>query len=225
MTGGPKGTTAAALVDSVLSRMTLEEKLGQLTQPGGPDNSTGPAARAGTESDIRAGRIGSFLGVQGASYTRELQRIAVEQSRLHIPLLFAADIIHGFRTIFPVPLAEAFSWDPQTVERSARIAAVEATAHGVHWTYAPMVDIARDPRWGREVEGAGEDPYLGSAMAAAKVRGFQGRDLSADSTLLATAKHYVAYGAAEGGRDYNTADISERTLQEIYLPPFEAAVH
>jgi beta-glucosidase len=211
-------------LDSLLARMTLEEKLGQLNQPGGPGNDTGPAARAGTEADIRAGRIGSFLGVSGAAETRELQRVAVEQTRLGIPLLFANDVIHGFRTIFPVPLAEASSWDPAAVERSARIAATEATASGVTWTYAPMVDIARDPRWGRVVEGSGEDPYLGAAMAAARVRGFQGADLAADNTLLATAKHFAAYGAAEGGRDYNTADVSQRTLYETYLPPFEAAV-
>jgi beta-glucosidase len=211
-------------VDSLLARMTLEEKLGQLTQLVAPGNATGPGARAGTEADVRAGLVGSFLGVRGAAATRELQRVAVEQSRLGTPLLFADDVIHGFRTIFPVPLAEASSWDPVAVERSARIAAVEATAHGVQWTYAPMVDIARDPRWGRVVEGSGEDPYLGSMMAAARVRGFQGSDLSADSTLLATAKHFVAYGAAEGGRDYNSADISEPTLYEIYLPPFRAAV-
>ena len=146
------------------------------------------------------------------------------ESRLRIPLLFGNDVIHGFRTIFPVPLAEAASFDPAAVEHSARIAAIEATASGVTWTYAPMVDIARDPRWGRMVEGSGEDPYLGAAMAAARVRGFQGTDLSADNTLLATAKHFVAYGAAEGGRDYNAADVSERTLYETYLPPFEAAV-
>jgi beta-glucosidase len=211
-------------LDSLLGRMTLEEKLGQLNQPGGPGNDTGPAARAGTEADIRAGRIGSFLGVNGADETRRLQRLAVEQSRLGIPLLFGNDVIHGFRTIFPVPLAEASSWDPAAVERAARVAAIEATASGVTWTYAPMVDIARDPRWGRVVEGSGEDPYLGAAMAAARVRGFQGTDLGADNTLLATAKHFVAYGAAEGGRDYNTADISQRTLYETYLPPFEAAV-
>lgn len=230
---GPSPVSASApgdtlgmgrLLDSLLARMTLEEKLGQLNQPGGPGNDTGPAARAGSEADIRAGRIGSFLGVSGAAETRRLQRIAVEQSRLGIPLLFGNDVIHGFRTIFPVPLAEASSWDPAAVERSARVAAIEATAGGVTWTYAPMVDIARDPRWGRVVEGSGEDPYLGAAMAAARVRGFQGADLAADNTLLATAKHFVAYGAAEGGRDYNTADVSQRTLYEIYLPPFEAAV-
>ena len=212
--------------------MTLEEKLGQLNQPTGPANETGPAARAGTVADIRAGRIGSFLGVYGAAYTREFQRVAVEESRLRIPLLFAHDVIHGFRTIFPVPLAEASSWDPVAVERSAHIAAIEGTAHGVHWTYAPMVDIGRDPRWGRVVEGSGEDPYLGSVMAAARVRGFQGADstgwseqrLASEETLLATAKHFVAYGAAEGGRDYNIADISPQTLHDIYLPPFRAAV-
>jgi beta-glucosidase len=224
-TPGPADTASIdRFVDSLLARMTLEEKLGQLNQPTGPASNTGPAARAGTDTDIRAGRIGSFLGVRGATNTRELQRVAVEESRLGIPLLFADDVIHGFRTIFPVPLAEASSWDPAAVERSARIAAVEATANGLHWTYAPMVDIARDPRWGRVVEGSGEDPYLGSIMAAARVRGFQGTDLSADSTLLATAKHFAAYGAAEGGRDYNTAEISDRTLYEIYLPPFKAAV-
>jgi beta-glucosidase len=211
-------------LDSLIALMTPEEKLGQLNQPGGPESNTGPAAMVGTEADIRGGRIGSFLSVTGAAHTRRLQEVAVRQSRLGIPLLFAYDVIHGYRTIFPVPLAEAASWDPATVERSARIAADEATAHGVHWTYAPMVDIARDPRWGRVVEGSGEDPFLGSVMAAAKVRGFQGLDLGSDSTLLATAKHFAAYGAAEGGRDYNTAEVSERTLEEIYLPPFRAAV-
>jgi len=218
------GSAMDRFLDSLLARMTLEEKLGQLNQPAGPGSDTGPAARAGTAAEIRAGRIGSFLGVYGAARTRELQRVAVEESRLHIPLLFAHDVIHGFRTIFPVPLAEAASWDPEAVERSARIAAVEATAHGVHWTYAPMVDIARDPRWGRVVEGSGEDPYLGAVMAAARVRGFQGAKLAADNTLLATAKHFAAYGAAEGGRDYNTAELSPHTLHEIYLPPFRAAV-
>lgn len=212
------------MVDSILALMTIEEKLGQLNQPGGPDANTGPAGRAGTEDDIRAGKIGSFLGVRGAAHTRTLQRVAVEQSRLKIPLLFGHDVIHGYRTIFPVPLGEAASWDVDAVERAARIAATEATADGITWTYAPMVDIARDPRWGRIVEGSGEDPYLGSLMAAARVRGFQGKDLAADNTLLATAKHYAAYGAASAGRDYNPADISERTLREIYLPPFEAAV-
>jgi beta-glucosidase len=204
--------------------MTLEEKLGQLEMAPAETNQTGPTVSAGGDKQVGEGRIGSFLGFWGAAATRRMQRVAVEQSRLHIPLLFAHDVIHGWRTVFPVPLAEAASFDPAAVEGAARIAAVEATGYGVHWTFAPMVDIARDPRWGRVVEGSGEDPYLGSVMAAARVRGFQGKDLSAANTMLATAKHFAAYGAAEGGRDYNTADVSERTLWEVYLPPFEAAV-
>ncbi len=211
-------------VDSLLGQMTLEEKLGQLAQYRGEWNNTGPRMPAGKDEDVRAGRVGSFLGIHGAAYTREVQRIAVEESRLGIPLLFAHDVIHGFRTTFPVPLAEASSFNPALAEENARWAALEATAHGLHWTFAPMVDIARDPRWGRIVEGTGEDPYLGSVFAAAKVRGFQGTDLTATHTMLACAKHFAAYGGAEGGRDYNTVDISERTLREIYLPPFHAAV-
>ncbi|HEY0674502.1 MAG TPA: glycoside hydrolase family 3 N-terminal domain-containing protein [Longimicrobiales bacterium] len=220
----PPGDRESALVDALLARMTLEEKAGQLTQAGGEWSNTGPTVPAVTNADIRAGRIGSLIGVHGARVTREAQRVAVEESRLGIPLLLAHDVIHGFRTIFPVSIGEASSWNPAAVEKSARIAAIEATAHGLNWTYAPMVDIARDPRWGRIVEGAGEDPYLGSAMAAARVRGFQGTDLAAHNTMLATAKHFVAYGGAEAGRDYNVVDISERTLHEIYLPPFQAAV-
>jgi beta-glucosidase len=211
-------------VDSVLAGLTLEEKLGQLAQYSGRGTPTGPQVQEGGEAEIRSGRVGSFLGVHGAAYTREMQRIAVEESRARIPLLFAHDVIHGFRTLFPVSLAEAASWDVAAVERAARIGAIEAAAAGLHWTFAPMVDIARDARWGRIVEGAGEDPYLGSAMAAARVRGFQGTDLGDSLTIMATAKHFVAYGAAEAGRDYNTVDISERTLREIYLPPFRAAV-
>jgi beta-glucosidase len=214
---------ASRFVDSLLARMTLEEKLGQLTQLAGRWGDTGPRVSEGGEDEIRNGHVGSFLGVFGAAYTRQMQEIAL-QSRLKVPLLFAHDVIHGFRTIFPVSIAEAASWDPQAVEQAARIAATEATAAGLHWTFAPMVDIARDARWGRIVEGAGEDPYLGSIMAAARVRGFQGTDLSAPNTMLATAKHFVGYGAAEGGRDYNVADISEVTLRDVYLPPFHAAI-
>ena len=214
----------SGLADSLLALMTLEEKLGQLTMAPAQWNQTGPGTAAGGEQQVRDGKLGSFLGFWGAAATRRMQRLAVEESRLGIPLLFAQDVIHGWRTVFPVPLAEAASFDPAAVQHAARIAAIEATAHGIHWTFAPMVDIARDPRWGRVVEGAGEDPHLGSVMAAARVRGFQGTDLSAANTLLATPKHFAAYGAAEGGRDYNTADVSERTLWEVYLPPFEAAV-
>ena len=219
---------ASQFADSVLKLMTLEEKLGQLNQLPGYGTQTGPRAPQGGEKAIRAGAVGSFLNVFGADYTRELQRIAVQESRLKIPLLFAHDVIHGFRTIYPVPIAEAASFDTARAEFSARQSAVEATAHGLHWTFAPMVDIARDARWGRIVEGAGEDPYLGGVMAAARVRGFQGGDgalqLGAADAMLATVKHFAAYGAAEGGRDYNSVELTEHTLWETYLPPYEAAV-
>jgi beta-glucosidase len=211
-------------VDSVLALMTLEEKVGQLMQYSGYQAVTGPGQPVAGDAQIRSAQVGSFLNVHGAENTRRLQRMAVEQTRLKIPLLFAHDVIHGFRTIFPVPLAEAASWDPPAAERAARIAAIEATANGLHWTFAPMVDIARDPRWGRIVEGSGEDPLLGSAFAAARVRGFQGTDLAAPNTMAATVKHFAAYGGAEGGRDYDIVELSEQTLKEIYLPPFYAAV-
>jgi beta-glucosidase len=217
--------SADRLVDSLLSVMTLEEKLGQLNQLSG--NGTGiPGERADSVqlAAVRRGMVGSFLNVLGAAESRRVQRVAVEESRLKIPLLFGLDVIHGFRTTFPIPLGEASSWDTALAARTARVAAIEATAAGVHWTFAPMVDIARDPRWGRIAEGAGEDPLLGSAMAAARVRGFQGDRLTDATSLLACAKHFAAYGAAEGGRDYNIVDISERTLREVYLPPFHAAV-
>jgi beta-glucosidase len=213
-----------AFVDSVLALMTLPEKLGQINQYAGDWGPGGVIVDTAVERKVRTGQVGSFLSVYGAAPTRRLQRVAVEESRMRIPLLFAHDVIHGFRTVFPVPLAEAASWDPDGVRESARIAAAEATAYGIHWTFAPMVDVARDPRWGRIVEGSGEDPYLGSVMAAARVRGFQGADLRAPLSIAATAKHFAAYGAAEGGRDYNVADVSPRTLRETYLPPFRAAV-
>ena len=211
-------------MDSLLALMTVEEKLGQLTQYSGQWSVTGPTVPQGGEEEVAAGRVGSFLNIFGAEPTRRVQRTAVEESRLGIPLLFGHDVVHGFRTIFPTPLAETASWNLDLAERTARIAAREASASGLHWTFAPMVDIARDARWGRIVEGSGEDPHLGSRFAEARVRGFQGTALSADSTVLATAKHFAAYGAAEGGRDYNTVDVSERTLREVYLPPFRAAV-
>jgi beta-glucosidase len=211
-------------VDSVLALMTLEEKAGQLNQIAGHWQNNRPIMPPGSDAEVRAGRIGSFLGIFGAEYTREMQRIATQESRLKIPLLLGHDVIHGFRTIFPLPIAEAASWDLPAVERAARISAIEATAAGLHWTFAPMVDIARDARWGRVVEGSGEDPYLGSVMAVARVRGFQGDDLTLPNTMLATAKHFVAYGAAEAGRDYNTTDVTERVLREVYLPPFQAAI-
>jgi beta-glucosidase len=215
---------AEHFINELIKTMTLEEKCGQLNQIRWNWSEEEENERKRNRINIKKGKVGSFLGVQGVEITRELQRLAVEESRLGIPLMFAQDVIHGWRTIFPVPLAESCSWNPAAVEQSSRIAAIEATAQGLHWTFAPMVDIARDPRWGRIVEGSGEDPYMGSVMAAARVRGFQGDDMGTSNTMLACAKHFCAYGGAEGGRDYNTVDISERTLQEIYLPPFYAAV-
>ena len=203
-------------IESLLQQMTVEEKVGQL--------SLYTSATPQTLELLRQGRVGSLFNVTGAENTNAAQRVAVEQSRLKIPLLFGYDVIHGYRTIFPVPIATASSFDPELIEEVERVAAGEATAGGVKWTFAPMVDITRDPRWGRMVEGAGEDPYLGSVVAAARVRGFQGRHLADPQSLAACVKHFAAYGAAEGGRDYNTVDISEQLLREVYLPPFHAAI-
>jgi beta-glucosidase len=207
-------------INSLLARMTLEEKIGQLQQLDGEANGN---YRPEHLELVRKGLLGSTLNVRGAERSNELQRVAIEQSRLKIPLLFGFDVIHGYRTIFPIPLGEASSWDTVAVERAASIAAREARASGVHWTFAPMVDIARDARWGRIAEGSGEDPYLGAALARARVRGFQGADYSAPDRVVACAKHWAAYGAAEAGRDYNTTDMSENTLRDIYFPPFKAA--
>ena len=209
-------------VDGLLARMTLQEKVGQLQQLDSIPNVW--RVRDEHRDLIPRGLVGSFLNVRGARNINEAQRMAVEQSRLKIPLLFGFDVIHGYRTIFPIPLGEASSWDPAAVERSSQIAAAEAAATGLKWTFAPMVDIARDPRWGRISEGSGEDPYLGAVIARARVRGFQGDDPSAADRILACAKHWVAYGAAEGGRDYNSVDLSEQTLRTIYFPPFRAAL-
>jgi beta-glucosidase len=208
-------------VNALLAQMTLEEKLGQLQQLDGEGNGN---FRPEHLELIRKGLLGSTLNVRGAQRTNQVQRVAMNESRLKIPVLFGFDVIHGYRTIFPIPLAEASSWDPALAERSAAVAAQEANNAGLRWTFAPMVDIARDPRWGRITEGAGEDPFLGAAFARARVRGFQGSDYGAPDKILACAKHFAAYGAAEGGRDYNTTDLSENTLREIYLPPFKAAV-
>lgn len=213
-----------ARADTLLRQMTLDEKVGQLVQysTGQP---TGPGTgRSDYEDMIARGEIGSLLNVIDPKQIGKYQRIAVEKSRLHIPILFGLDVIHGFRTEFPIPLGLASTWDPEIVEKAARVAAKEASAIGIRWTFSPMVDIARDARWGRIAEGAGEDPYLGSAMAAAYVRGYQGARLDAPDTMAACAKHFVGYGAAEGGRDYNSTEISEHTLREFYLPPFHAAV-
>jgi beta-glucosidase len=218
---GATDAQVKARVDALLARMTLEEKVGQLEQISGAPFMPGTKP---PEATIRAGGAGSILWLNDTKKFNALQKVAVEESRLKIPLLFGLDVIHGYRTIFPVPLAMAASWDPALYERVDAIAAKEARAAGIHWTFAPMVDIARDARWGRIVEGAGEDPYLGAAMAAAQVRGFQGPKLGTPDRLLACAKHFAGYGAADGGRDYDPSYLSDTQLYNVYLPPFKAAV-
>lgn len=215
-------------IDSLISVMTVEEKVGQLNFLVGDLFNTGPTVRTSESAKfdelIRQGKMTGLFNVHGAAYTARLQKIAVEESRLKIPLLFGADIIHGFKTVMPLALAEAASWDLKAIEASARVAADESTSSGINLTFAPMVDISRDARWGRISEGAGEDPYLGSLIAQARVKGFQGNDLSDPSTMAACIKHYAAYGAPIAGRDYNTVDMLERTLRETYLPPYKAGI-
>ncbi len=211
-------------ISDLMQRMTLEEKIGQLNLLTSNWDKTGPTMREGYKEDIKAGRVGAIFNAFTAEYTRGLQELAVEETRLGIPLLFGYDVIHGHRTIFPISLGESASWDLDAIENAARVAAREAAAEGIHWTFAPMVDIARDPRWGRISEGAGEDVYLGTEIAKARIRGFQGDDLSDLDTVLACAKHYAAYGQAQAGRDYHTTNMSERELWGTYLPPFKAAV-
>ena len=214
-------------VDSVLALMTLEEKVGQLNQHNGSWDVTGPIPEnneyvAERARLLKSGGVGSMLNVVGAEATYEAQKLAVENSRLGIPLIFGLDVIHGFKTIFPIPLGEAASWDLDAVEKSARIATIEATAAGINWTFAPMIDVGRDARWGRVMEGSGEDPHLGTQMALARVRGFQTSDLSQNNSMLATAKHFAGYGFSESGKDYNTVDVGKNTLLNVILPPFEA---
>ncbi|WP_269686622.1 beta-glucosidase BglX [Flavobacterium lacustre] len=210
-------------VNALLKQMTLEEKIGQLNQYTGDNAATGPITiNPNKQAEIKQGLIGSMLNILGTQHTRQYQELAM-QSRLKIPLLFGQDVIHGYKTTFPLPLAEAASWDLDAMELSARIAAIEASASGIHWTFAPMVDISRDPRWGRVMEGAGEDTYLGSKIAYARVKGFQGK-LGDVNSVMACVKHFAAYGAAVGGRDYNSVDMSERMLWETYLPPFKSAL-
>jgi len=210
--------------DSIIRLMTLEEKIGQLSLFTSDWSSTGPTMRKDYIDLIRQGKAGSIFNAYTVDYVMSLQKIAVEETRLHIPLLFGYDVIHGHRTIFPIPLGQSASWDLEAIEKSERIAATEATAEGLNWTFAPMVDLARDPRWGRVMEGAGEDTWLGSKIAAARVKGFQGSDLLNNNSLLACVKHFAAYGAPQGGREYHTVDMSERSLYEWYLPVYKAAV-
>jgi beta-glucosidase len=211
-------------VDSVIKLMTLEEKIGQLNQYSGDWAHTGPITADGDkQNQIKKGQVGSMLNVMGVEHTRELQQMAM-QSRLKIPLLFGQDVIHGFRTTFPIPLAQSCSWNIPLIENAERVAANEASAYGIHWTFSPMVDIARDARWGRVMEGSGEDPFLGAKISAARVRGFQGKGIGNNNAVMACVKHFAAYGAAIGGRDYNSVDMSDNTLWNFYLPPFKAAV-
>ncbi|MFZ1368857.1 MAG: beta-glucosidase BglX, partial [Ferruginibacter sp.] len=215
-------------IKALLQKMTLEEKIGQMNQYNGFWEITGPAPAAGDAKKkydhLRKGLVGAVLNVKGTTNVRKLQEIAVKETRLGIPLLFGYDVVHGHKTLFPIPLGEAASWDLESIERSARIAAIEASAAGINWTFAPMVDISRDARWGRVMEGAGEDTYLGTKIGIARIKGFQGDDLAANNTIAATAKHFAGYGFAEAGRDYNTVDVGTSTLYNIILPPFKAAV-
>ncbi len=217
-----------AKVEALLRKMTLEEKIGQMTQYNGFWEVTGPVPDDADAQEkyehVKKGWVGSFLNVRGVENVRALQRMVVEETRLGIPLIFGSDVIHGYKTLAPIPLAEAASWDLAAIEQSARVGAIEASAVGVNWTFAPMVDLYRDARWGRVMEGAGEDPYLGSKIAVARVNGFQGDDLSAENTIAACAKHFAAYGFSESGRDYNTVDLGTVTLYNMVLPPFKAAV-
>src|SRR5580698_6008835 len=210
-------------VTTLMSKMTLDEKIGQLNLPGAGDITTGQAGNSDIAKKIKDGQVGGLFNIKSVAKIKEVQRIAVEQSRLKIPLIFGMDVIHGYETEFPIPLGLSCTWDMNEVEKSARIAATEASADGICWTFSPMVDIARDPRWGRIAEGNGEDPYLGSLIAKAMVKGYQ-RDLSGNSDIMACVKHYALYGAAEAGRDYNTTDMSPVRMFNEYLPPYKAAV-
>lgn len=213
-----------SFVDALMKKMTLAEKLGQLNLPGAGDITTGQAGSSDIAKKIKEGKVGGLFNIKSVSKIRDVQMVAMEQSRLKIPLIFGMDVIHGYETVFPIPLGLSCSWDMNLIERSAQIAAQEASADGICWTFSPMVDIARDPRWGRIAEGSGEDPYLGSQIAKAMVRGYQGTDLTKNNTLMACVKHYALYGAAEAGRDYNTTDMSRQRMYNEYFPPYKAAV-
>ncbi|UII33562.1 beta-glucosidase BglX [Fulvivirga ulvae] len=219
-----KTSEADAFIDSLINEMTLEEKIGQMTLYTSGWDVTGPTLNENYKEELKAGRVGALFNAHTVAYNTDLQKIAVEETRLGIPLLFGYDVIHGHRTIFPIPLAEACTWNMEIIKETARLSAKEAAASGLNWTFNPMVDISRDPRWGRVAEGSGEDPYLGSLIARARVQGYQGDDLSDPFTLMACVKHFAAYGAAQAGRDYHTVDMSDRVLRETYLPPYKAAI-
>lgn len=211
-------------IDALMKKMTLDEKIGQLNLPGSGDIVTGQASNSDIGKKIRGGKVGGLFNIKSVEKIRAVQKVAVEESRLKIPMLFGMDVIHGYETVFPIPLGLSCTWDMKLIEQSARIAAIEASADGINWTFSPMVDIARDPRWGRISEGSGEDPYLGSQIAKAMVKGYQGTDLTKNNTILACVKHFALYGAAEAGRDYNTTDMSRVRMFNEYLPPYKAAV-
>src|SRR6186713_1867875 len=213
-----------AFIDALMKKMTLEEKIGQLNLPGAGDITTGQASSSGIAQKIEQGKVGGLFNIKSVAKIKEVQQLAVNKSRLKIPLLFGMDVIHGYETVFPIPLGISCIWDMKLVERSARIAAQEASADGINWTFSPMVDISRDPRWGRISEGSGEDAYLGSQIAKAMVKGYQGTDLSKNNTIMSCVKHYALYGAAEAGRDYHTTDMSRIRMFNEYLPPYKAAL-
>ncbi|MFZ1311777.1 MAG: beta-glucosidase BglX [Chitinophagaceae bacterium] len=213
-----------SFIDALMKKMTLEEKIGQLNLPGSGDIVTGQAQSSDIAKKIKEGKVGGLFNIKSMAKIRDVQKVAVEQSRLKIPMIFGMDVIHGYETVFPIPLGLSCTWDMNLIERSARIAAIEASADGINWTFSPMVDIARDARWGRIAEGSGEDAYLGSQIAKAMVKGYQGNDLSKNNTIMACVKHYALYGAAEAGRDYNTTDMSHQRMYNEYFPPYKAAV-
>ncbi|MBL0199834.1 MAG: beta-glucosidase BglX [Chitinophagaceae bacterium] len=211
-------------VDALMKKMTLEEKIGQLNLPGSGDIVTGQAGNSDIAKKIEQGKVGGLFNIKSVAKIKEVQKLAVEKSRLKIPLIFGMDVIHGYETVFPIPLGLSCTWDMELIKRSARIAAIEASADGINWTFSPMVDIARDPRWGRIAEGSGEDPYLGSQIAKAMVNGYQGSSYAGNTSIMSCVKHYAMYGAAEAGRDYNTTDMSHQRMFNEYLPPYKAAV-
>jgi len=213
-----------SFIDALMKKMTLEEKLGQMNLPSAGDITTGQAGNSDIAKKIKEGKVGGLFNIKSVVKIRDVQKVAVEQSRLKIPLIFGMDVIHGYETVFPIPIGLSCSWDMDLIKRSARIAAIEASADGINWTFSPMVDIARDPRWGRIAEGGGEDPYLGSQIAKAMVTGYQGTDLTKNNTIMSCVKHYAMYGAVEAGRDYNTTDMSHQQMYNTYLPPYKAAV-
>jgi len=220
----PASQEMNAFVDELMAKMTIQEKIGQLNLPGSGDIVTGQTSNSDIGRKIKEGKVGGLLNIKSVEKIRDVQKVAVEETRLGIPLIFGMDVIHGYETTFPIPLALAAGFDMELIEQSARVAAAEASADGICWTYSPMVDITRDPRWGRIAEGAGEDPYLGSLAARAYVKGYQGDDLTLNNTIMSCVKHYALYGASEAGRDYNTVDMSRIRMYNEYFPPYQAAV-